>query len=357
MNLSAPAFPSSRELAALWRRLQAPDAATCWLGTVLLHRVEALVLVQGPPLLGTLELGTLRALFAHEPASLPELEDRLGIGVTLAQRVLAALAESGLVEPADADGWRLTAAGRAQATGAAQPLQRGRRRVFTFLQHPDSFLSFLDLHASGSPALELPFDWSFSPQTLADCIARAVEWKTAVSFPRDVWQLATLTDQEPTLAAVAPWERVVFDRAEHLTLVLVARGAKIDGYQVNPADWQLAATEPVLTMSGGAAITETFRDLLHEPDAEAWQAAWREWCAAQGIPLAEAAGIRFVRRGMVLQVTGHPLRPERLRALAGDANQVEHWLLAGTGPLRCAARLEFAAPQPSRPERGPRERR
>jgi hypothetical protein len=126
-------------------------------------------------------------------------------------------------------------------------------------------------------------------------------------------------------------------------------GERLLGYRLHGDSWLVSPRHPVLTLDGMDAIREVLGEHLAEPSPEMWQSAWKEWCSSQGIPLAEAAGIRFQKRGIVLNVTGHPLRPERLRALAMDSSQAEQWLVAGTGPLWSVARIEFSSPHGPRP--------
>lgn len=345
MTAPAPSFPSSRELAGLWRSLNHADSADCWICHLLLHRVEAPVLVQAPSARLPLELAALRALAACEPATAVDLERRLALGPALVRRVLGKLAEDSLVQSEGPERWRVSATGSRLAAGQGVAAQAFERAVFYFHHRPDGAVSYLHLRQPGTPLTATPPGWSFAPRQLVECVQRPAEWKSRHHFPDAITEVLTLQSDLGTLTPDLPaWQLVVLDRAEHLTLLVIVQDGSLHGYAVEPQSWKVSSTEPALVLNDRSAVTETFGDLLREPEAESWHAVWKEWCADHGIPLAEAAGIRLVRRGVVLQVTGHPLRPERLRSLV-DPTQPEHWLLAGAGPCRCAARIEFAAPR------------
>jgi hypothetical protein len=263
--------------------------------------------------------------------------------------VAGKLLTEGLIEAVGADGWRLTRIGSLLAEGQGSSGTHFQRDLFCFVQHPTGALRYLRLSQSGVPLSDAPAGWSFAPQLLADCVRQPTTWKARHHFPTEIVGIVTPQEEFPSSTADVPaWQRVILDRAEQLTVALVVQREAVRGYVAEPEQWKLLSSEPVFVLSERLAVEEAFGDLLSEPDTESWHAAWKEWCASHGIPLAEAAGIRLVRRGVALQVFGHPLRPERLRALAADPAQPEPWLLAGTGPYRCAARLEFASPRGGR---------
>lgn len=344
MTAVAPSFPSGREIAGLWRQVNAPGTADCWIGHLLLHRIEAPVLLDTPAARLPLELATLRALAASQPAETAQLEQRLALGHALARRVLASLHKDNLILAAGGDSWRLSATGTRLVTGLSTPTEAVSRSVFYFLQHPDGKVAYVHLRRPGTPLPATPPNWNFTPQHLVECTLRSSEWKQTHHFPKAVVRILTLHSDLTQLAPdLQAWELVILDQAETLTLLIVAEPHLLRGYALEPGTWNLVSAEPALILGPDSAIAEVLGDMMREPEMETWHAAWKEWCATHGIPLAEAAAIGLVHRGAALQVTGHPIRPERLRSLAGDAAHAEPWLLAGAGPFRCAARIEFAA--------------
>lgn len=338
--------PGSSQIAELVRQLQPPADAALWVGTLWVHHVEAMVVV-AEERLTLAELGVLRAVQTLGSATVAQVAELIGHPFAWLVRRLS---EQGMLMPDATGRWRLTSWGERSLHEPQTPWPRWQRREFFFLHHPDGRPRFVAFTASGlSPLSESggrdsePKSSDADPAALAEavrhCIQQTPDWKRAHHFPQNVQRL--LADAtEPPLPA---WRSAARGRLEQISLAIVVQKDALRAFLVSPFTWGIAARDPIVCLTGRDAVTETFGDLLAEPDSESWHAAWRGWCQARGIPLPEASGIHFQRRGLTLVVSGHPLRPERLRALATDE---EHWLLAGAGPLRCAARLEFGRPSP-----------
>lgn len=341
--------PGSSQIADLVRHLQPPADAALWVGTVLVHRVHAAVAVadQRPALA---ELGVLRAVQLLGSATTAELSDLIGIPLA---GLIRRLTEQGILTADPTGRWRLTSWGERLLHQPQTPWLRWQRQEFFFLHHPDGRPRYAALTAcvpglfpesAGRDNQPKPSESELAAlaNVLRQCIQQSPDWKRTHQFPSHVQRLF-LDALEPSAEAAPPWQRSIRDRMEQISLAVVVRREGLHAYLTSPFNWTVAVKDPVLRLASRDAVSETFGDLLAEPDSEDWHAAWRGWCQARGIPLPEASGIHFQRRGLTLVVSGHPLRPERLRALATDE---EHWLLAGAGPLRCAARLEFGRPSP-----------
>ncbi|MCS6976418.1 MAG: helix-turn-helix domain-containing protein [Gemmatales bacterium] len=351
MTAAAPSLPNDRQIAELAHRLHLGPDSHLWVGTVLVHHVEATVREYGGERLNVLELGLLRAVKVLGSASVQRLSEMLGLPTSAAERLCQHLSEHGLLAFMANHHWRLTPRGGQVLEDAETAAHRCRRRDFFFLRHPDGQPRFLHLAASGVGVNDLPHDWHFDLAWLEKCIQESEAWKHRHGFPAEVLGVVRNTDTSDE--SLPPWCRIALDRAEQFCLIVVVHKEDLEAFLADPQSWNLATASPILRLKGRDALHETFGDMLALPDADSWHAAWRSWCQARSIPLPEAPGIQFQHRGTTLVVVGHPLRPERLRALASDAGREEHWLLAGSGPLRCAARLEFGLPRPSRPGKQP----
>lgn len=350
MISAAQSFPNSRELAGLRRQLHLDAAAdvTLYVGTLLAHHVEAAVLLRPSLPWNALEIGLLKALQSRGSVASQELVELTGLPGPVVQRLTNRLANAGLIASAEGERWRIATRGNQALAIPETPAPKLARREFFFLQHPDGTPRYATLALGGVPLPEPPPGWDFDLGVLEECIRQPAEWKQRHRFPEDVEALVRPGSMEAH-AGVAPWQTVATDRAERLSLAVVCHKDDLRAFLVEATTWTLATHAPILHLRGQMAMQETFGDLLSDPEADSWHAAWRNWCTERGVPLPEAPGVQFQRRGMTLMVAGHPLRPERLRALAADAGHEEHWLLAGHGAFRCAVRIEFGSPRPLRP--------
>jgi hypothetical protein len=344
---AAPAlvFPGGRTLAGWWKQLVSYAPRALWVGHLLLHRVEALVAVHKPFRVDPLPGFVLRAVSAG--ASLEELDDRLHLGRPLIRQILQQLESEKLLERAAAVRWSLTSLGRQALEHGQYPRGSHERRSFSFVEseQPGQEPRFLHLlnHPSLSPwpAAE---GWRFDVGLLTACLRQTPAWKQQHNFPLEVDAVLTAADTGDPSATIPPWQRVILDRPEHLAaaLILAPVGAgheRLLGFAVQQEGWGLQAREPVFTLNGD--WRETFPDLTAEPAAELWRQAWRAWCQPRNLPPAEAEACVLERQDYHLRVTAPARLVERLRAARSDVFKEEAWLLAGSGRLRSAARIEL----------------
>ncbi len=341
--------PASPQIAGLVRHLQPPPDAALWVGTLRIHRLQATVPVADErPALP--ELGVLRAVRVLGSATTVELSELIGIPLA---SLVRRLGEQGMLTADPTGRWRLTPQGQRQLDEPQTSWPRWQRRKFHFLHHPDGRPRYIALTVSGPGPLAEPQGRGSEPkpsdldapalaEALDHCIQQSGDWKRLHRFPLEVRRMVP-DAPEPWAGAAPRGCRPAAVRNEQYSLAVVLHKDGLYAFLASPLTWTLAVRDPILSLTSRDAVAETFGELLADPDPESWHAAWRGWCQARGIPLPEASGIHIQRRGLTLVVSGHPLRPERLRALTMDE---ENWLLAGTGPLRCAARLEFGRPSP-----------
>ena len=320
-------YPSSRILAGWWRLLAEHRPEALWVGQLLLHHVEALVgrsMTRRP---APADLLVLRALSLVSAASTADLDRHLHVGPQLVKQVLQTLKSVGLV--ADAKGWTLTEQGR-------QALERGEfaasvneRRSFYFLAGASPrYLPLRPLATGPWPAGD---DWTFALSVLAAWFDQPAEQKRRHGFPLDLERLIT-----PAAAAdAAPaWQRVVFDRPERLTAVLLPRAAGLAAFAFRPDGWQLLTAEPVLEL--GDHWPEVFPEMAGPASPADVQDAWRQWCQARNIGGSSSEVGDLHLEGHYLNVGAAPKLLERLRAGRGEALREESWVLVGAGPLRRA---------------------
>jgi hypothetical protein len=323
-------FPGSRELAGLWRQLSPFQPQRFRIGHFSIHRIEARVRVAHEDRLDPFQRGVLQALPLCPAGTPAELEGRLRLDRPLIQQVLRSLCGRGLVEE-QAGRFRVSpTASECLASGAVRQ-EMWERRLFHFLDRGPQPATYLALPPETGSPLSPPDEWSFSPRCLRECIERSADWKIRHQFPLDV--LAG-----PDAAADAnDWRALILDSPEHWVLAIADVEQGCLGFKLNTHPWTMAE-QPVFSLNSEQAMHEALGDFLAEPTPSAWQIAWVEWCHARKVPPSETTAARLEFRPGIVRVVGHRITAERLRALTHP----QPWLLAGQGPVRAAARVEFA---------------
>lgn len=343
---TAPPWPGSRVLLGWWRELAPRHPRQLAFARLLLHRVEALVLVSASHPLDPWQRALLRLIHARAPGG--DLEQTLSDLVVerpVLARMLRELTAAGLVNLNGTGIWRLTSAGRHALDTGARSTAEEERRAFFFVDHsprqrPPHFVALRPQAASAPPLTSDSAACSFDVACLEACIRQTPQWKAHHGFPTDVQALVLPSAVTPTEEG---WRRVILDSLESLPLVLIhmlsSEGRPVVlGFPVRAEGWALE-TEPALTL--GPGWEEALPDLAEEPPPEAWRQAWQAWCQPRSLPPADVDACRLERVDHRLFVHA-PLRLiDRLRAARSDATKQEAWLLAGTGRIRLAAQLEL----------------
>jgi hypothetical protein len=250
---------------------------------------------------------------------------------------LRALQTDGLVTTT-ADRWTVTERGRQAQERGNYARTIHERRSFSFVEseapgHPPHFL---DLDPAWCTPWSPAEGWRFDPVVLTASVAWPDEWKRHFGFPTDVQEIVT-GDRS---AAPPAWLRVVVDRPERLTAVVVRTEAgKSLGFNVRQENWALQSESPAFNIDHHG--TEVFPELAEGTLAESWQQAWLSWCQPRSLTGLGAENCGIVQVGHRVRVTVPPRLLERLRATRSDALKGEAWLLGGTGRLRAAGLLEI----------------
>src|SRR5215510_9213041 len=192
-----PTWPTSRVLAGWWPHLDRLRPRSLWLYHLLLHRIEAPVLIALPAeqeRLARLLLEVLASPSSAGPATTARLAARLLFDPQLLRRFLADLETGGLVRATSGEqGWSLTSAGEQVVAGTTTLLP------------------------------------------LRERAGQSAEWKRRHGFPVEVLGVAD--------SSGASWEQVVIDRPEQLLVMFVLSGASTEetllGLAVQPAGWHL----------------------------------------------------------------------------------------------------------------------
>ncbi len=136
-----PTWPASRVLASWWPHLDRLRPRSLWLYHLLLHRVEAPVVIAPPADQERLARLLLEVLASPPPSGGPLtttcLAARLHFDPQVLRRLLADLESAGLVRSAPAEqGWSLSPAGEQVAAGPRAPTRDPASSLWTDLQHP-----------------------------------------------------------------------------------------------------------------------------------------------------------------------------------------------------------------------------
>ena len=341
---TAPPWPGSRVLLGWWRELAPRHPRQLAFARLLLHRVEALVLVPGTHPLDPWQRALLHLIHARAPGG--DLEQSLSDLVVERQvlaRLLRELTVAGLLNLNGTGVWRLTSAGRHALETGARATALEERRTFFFVdqsprQRPPHFIP-LRPQAAAPPSPE-PLACSFDVACLEACIRQTPEWKARHGFPTDVQALLL---PHPDAPPEESWRLVILDALESLSLVFIQTFSSegrplVLGFLVRAEGWTLEAA-PALAL--GPGWEEVLPDLAEEPPPQAWRQAWQAWCQPRSLPPAEVDACRLERVDHRLLVHAPSRLIERLRAARSDAVKHEAWLLAGTSRTRLAAQLEL----------------
>jgi hypothetical protein len=341
-------WPGSRVLLGWWRELASRKPQQMHVSRLLVHRVEALILVRRPRPLDPWQRALLGLAGAHIPhgGELLESLTDLQMDVQVLGQLVRELAESGLLHRNGTGRWQMTPAGRhALETGAA-PVAAEERRTFAFVDNSALILPphFLPLELGPArltePAAPEAAGCSFEAASLEACIQQTPEWKARFHFPTDV---ESLLPPRPDESAAANWRRVILDAVEQRLLVFIhtspsPTAQRLLGFSVRPEGWALEP-EPLLALTGG--WEQALPDLAVQPSLEMWYQAWQTWSHPRSLPAAEVAACRLERADHRLLVFAPPRLIDRLRAARSDAIKQEAWLLAGDGRMRTAAQIDL----------------
>jgi DNA-binding MarR family transcriptional regulator len=340
-----PTWPSSRVLAGWWPHLDRLRPRSLWLYHLLLHRVEAPVLIALPAeqeRLARLLLEVLASPSSAGPATTARLAARLHFDPQLLRRLLADLEGTGLVRSAPGEaGWSLTSAGEQVAAGATTLRPLHERRAFYFTEPPDpgGRPRYIPLDRPPTSALSENDRWHFDVGVLRECAGQSAEWKRRHGFPVEVLGVA---DSSGEVGTGEPWEQVVIDRPEHLLVLFVLSGASTEetllGLAVQPAGWHLQAERPVLAL--GDRWHGVLPELSIDLPPDLWRQAWRDWGQTHGLPPVEVEACHLEQKGAHLRVKAPQPLAERLRSSRGELKG-ETWVLAGEGRIHNAAVIEL----------------
>jgi hypothetical protein len=349
-GVPALVYPGSRVLAGWWKQLVPWQPRALWIGHLLFHRIEALVGLHRPVPLDSLLLFVLRALALGRDQTLEQLDNHLHLGRSLLRQILHQLQADQLARSAAEGAWSLTDLGRQGLAEGAYARPAHERRTFHFAESEPSTgrPHFVRVqNAAPFAPWPVPEGWQFDASLLIACVAQPAVWKERHGFPQDVLEVLhapTAASSCPT--GPSPWERIILDRPERLlaVLVLVAsaeQGERLIGLAVQQEGWVLQGREPVFVWP------EDWRELLgsagSEPTQDQWQQAWRAWCQPRGLPAADVDACSLERKDHRLLLRAPGRMVERLQSTRSDILKGEAWLLAGTGRVRTAARVELKA--------------
>jgi hypothetical protein len=337
--------PQSQAISSWWQQLAPLKPSRLWVGELLLHRLEALVLVQDPNAGATLPFFVLRALALGEMKALADLDKQLHVGAALLRQVLCRMEREELVQGSALEQWSLTARGQQALADGRYASTRAERRVFCFVanEQAGSAARYLPLQrsalATSRPTVQAH---CIDVGVLQACLHRPTSWKERHGFPLDVLQVFdSATEPQPPWQQLPVWQRIIVDRPESLACVMVltrtaAGSERLMGFSLQGEAGRLAA-EPAFTL--GEDWRETLLDLRADPVAEEWKDAWRSWCETHALVSAEIEACSVERQGHRLRVLAPRRLVEQLRATRSGVFRDEVWVLAGAGPLRAAAVL------------------
>lgn len=331
-------------LAGWWKQLAPLRPQNLRLGHLLLHRIEAPVTRRTRTPLESLAALVLQAVALQAPATIADLDHLLSIGSPFLLRLLQKLRSLALVETDSAERWLPTSEGRQALADGGYARVEQDRPIFSFVQgelhsHAPQFLP-LASHPAAKPWSEAEGS-EFDAQVLRACFLQPRSWKLAHGFPPDVELVEAPAGAQKT---DAQWQQIILDRPEHLLVAAVQttdahRGERLLGFAAQAETWSMDTAVPVIDL--GANWREILPDLDVEPPLAQWQHAWRSWCQPRNLPVAEVDACRLERQEYRLRVTTDHRFVERLRAARSDILKNEAWLVAGSGRVRTAARVDL----------------
>jgi hypothetical protein len=381
MTAAAPmAFPAGKVLGDWWRQLAPREPVALWVGRLLIHRVEALALVEQRNSLDPVTLHLLRALTvgktigageemryasgsAIAAATLKDIETILGLPSSFVHSLLIGAERHGLVVPDRQVGivpvnraakmWTVTPAGWESLKTGSISRQLCERRIFHFVEGPeaDRHPHFIGLTIFNPDMSEhdrhgqiVTHQTNFGTDILEACIAQPSGWKQRWGFPLDVLKILGLDqDHLPQFAGGIEanfWRRVIVDSPGELFVLLLREPQYLRGFAVRPEGWRMLATAPCFMLQD-SNWQEVFPCLANDPPMDTWRRAWMTWGKSRNLPGAEMEAAQLERVGVCLRIKVGRKLIEQLQTLRRDAPKGEYWILAGEGPIRAAAQLEF----------------
>ena len=325
-------FPGPRTYQSWLRDLSALHPRRLWFSHLLVHRLEALVVIARPTRLDTLSRGLLSRLFSSAtPATVPALDD-LHLDRQFALPLLHELAAASLVRPENG-GWALTESGRHALDDGAYTHRSEERRVFYFVDPADAQESprYLPLAQTGGALSDVAPSWSFAPSVLEECLQRPREWKEQVRFPTEV--------ERAIVAPAAGWRGVLLDRAEHAPLLFVETATSLLGFLARLDNGTLQREPPALAVNEG--WRELLPDFAESLDVAAWRKAWLAWCENRQLPPNEAAACAVEYADCKVHVKAVKGLVDRLKMARSELMRGETWLTLGTGRTRAVASVEI----------------
>jgi hypothetical protein len=327
-SAAPPVFPGGRTIAAWWRQLAGANPDSLWIGSVHLHCVDIPVEIVRPRRLPQIEWLALKAVSAAaQPASGPAVAQWLGLESGLLHCILQRLQVAGLLLRTEADAWALTDSGRsAVGQGEYQCVAR-ERRLLHFMQTEwlePAQAHFVHVRRPDQVTWTAAAEFAFAAENFG-FLQRRLESKIPLGFPAEVHRLLF----EPAHG----WDHVPFATPRRCYTALARThgqaGPLFVGWEVNPRTWELHAVQPVFEMEDEDQAW--FPPVIAE---EAWLDALALWAGQRDLAETDA-------RRCSMRVSGHRLQVDAPAAWR-DKLRGETWLLAGSGQLRQAARLEFA---------------
>ena len=330
----------SRFLTDWWRHLSPSRPSAIWFGSLLIHRVEALVGLPHRVAVSGLAGFALKAIAIPQSIDVAGLSSALHLGVGVVRPLVNRLARDRLIEQSSNNAWSLTPTGK-KAVGDGQYEDRLEvRRTFCFAESElnPGRRHFIPLRAgTATQPWAADAQCSFDLNTLKNCLGQSSEWKHNCGFPAEVDELILLQPSPASGTNGVPWQRIVTDRLERLQTIVVsvpdARGREqVRGYGLPPR-------EPIFDLD--VDWRTALPDLLHNPDAEEWRESLRSWGRDQESIRQELDHCELEVRGIQLRITLSDAILAKLKTARPELLRGETWLQAGSSRLRRAAQLEF----------------
>ena len=332
MTVSSPLLPSPRDLRELWPHFHPWHPQTFWLGYLTLHRIEALVGVQTRKEVDPLAREVLDTLRLHGATTLDDIQHEIGWPTSLVRNLLKNLADRTLVEITESGHWDVTQIGvQATAKGIYDEL-RHERRVFHFAEGLQEGLpAFVRWESTKSQlTTAAKATWHFTADMLEAWIQTSEERKTAHGFPIEIKQVVSLTGE----LTPNDWNRIILHHQLFVPLIIL-QGQRTLGFTANQTNWGLQSGAPLFHFGSLSEACAFLGIELTVPPRAAWAVAWDMARRPMGLPQGEMQDYTITAQGP--QVSVHLPTPSGNRKPAHG--NVEPWLLAGSGPFWCAARV------------------
>jgi hypothetical protein len=311
------------------------------IGTFVLHRVEAPLLVKQPQALDALSRQLLSLLdIEKHPQHLERLESLLGLGHVVIVRLARSLQEFGLLissshHHSSSPAWSVTPAGRQALKEDRVFRQSHERRVITFVngEPASGSAEYVKVTSSEWGTFFAPGigDTHFTPSVLRACIQQSSEWKQRRDFPYDIVDLC----DSPGCRSAG--QHIIIDRPERCHVLLLQGAEGVHGFALRLPDWSLQSAKPSFTLTPDD-LALCFPRAVVLPSVEEWRLAWREWGQARKQPTDVLDASTLEPEGMHLRIHAPSQAIDQLAPfLAKD----EGWIMAGSGAWQSCARIEF----------------